>query len=163
MPRALSALEAAVLFAVGGSVIAVAVPEFLHDLRASRLAEPVDGMKRIAEAAMSLAEAAPAGSAAFPESAPLTPAEVPRGVRAEDPPGAWEHPSWKALGFEFDHPHAFSFAFESTLGSAESKFRATAHGDLDGDGVTSTFEVEGRADSTGARIMPGMFVDREVE
>src|SRR5262249_39736823 len=103
------------------------------------------------------------GSAAFPDSAPLTPAEVPRGVRDDDPPGAWDHPTWRALGFGFDHPHAFSFAFDSTHGPSESQFRATAHGDLDGDGVTSTFEIQGRADGNGARIVPGMFVDREVE
>jgi hypothetical protein len=38
-----------------------------------------------------------------------------------------------------------------------------AQGDLDGDGVTSTFEVKGEADPSGARLVPGMNVDREVE
>ena len=100
--------------------------------------------------------------ALFPPGVPLTPTEVPRGVRADDPPGVWDQPTWRALGFGFDHAHAFSFAFESTPGP-HPHFKAIAHGDLDGDGVVSTFEVEGEADANGARILPGMYVDREVE
>jgi hypothetical protein len=158
--RSLTPVEAAVMFAVAGSVLAVAVPEFLRGLQASRLAEPVDGLKRIAAAAVGLASS----GSGFPPPAPRTPSEVPRGVRADDPSGAWDHPTWRALSFGFDHPHAFSFTFESTQGPAgQSHFRAIAHGDLDGDGVTSTFEVRGEADPGGARIVPGMYVDREVE
>ena len=159
--RTLTPVEAAVAFALGGSILAVAVPEFVRGLHASRLAEPVDGLKRIANAAVSLAQNAPDHT--FPPSAPLTPAEVPRGVRAEDPPGAWDQPTWRALSFSFDHPHAFSFAFDSSQTGSRSHFRATAHGDLDGDGVLSTFEIEGESDADGARILPGMYVDREVE
>lgn len=161
--RSLSPIEAAAVFAVGGSVLAVAVPEFVRNLHASRLAEPIDALQRIAAAAVEKAQGAPSVAAAFPASAPLTPPEVPRGVRADDPPGAWDHPTWKALGFSFDHAHAFSFQFESTPGPSESRFRVIAHGDLDGDGVTSTFEVEGRADQDGARVLPGMYVEREIE
>jgi hypothetical protein len=157
--RALSPIEAALAFAVTGAVLAVAVPEFVRGLHASRLAEPVDGLKRIASSAVAVA----AAGSAFPPSVQLTPAEVPRGVRADDPAGVWDHPTWRALGFGFDHPHAFSFSFESSQTPAGGHFRATAHGDLDGDGVVSTFEVEGESDANGARILPGMYVDREVE
>ena len=158
--RSLTPIEAAIAFALGGSILAVAVPEFVRGLHASRLAEPVDGLKRIASAAVSLASGA---DHAFPPSAPLTPQDVPRGVRADDPPGVWDQPTWRALSFGFDHAHAFSFAFESSQAGPTARFRATAHGDLDGDGVLSTFEIEGEADANGARILPGMYVDREVE
>jgi hypothetical protein len=158
----LSPIEAAVAFAVVGSLLSVGVPEFARGLHASRLAEPIDGLKRIASGAVSYAAAAhPEGI--FPASAPLTPAEVPRGVRADDPIGAWDHPTWRALGFGFDYAHAFSFQFESTNDGGQAHFRATAHGDLDGDGVVSTFEVEGKGDGSGAEVLPGMYVDREVE
>ena len=44
------------------------------------------------------------------------------------------------------------------------RFTAAAHGDLDGDGLVSTFEVAGeRSPAQPARVLPGMFVDREVE
>lgn len=143
-------------------MLAVATPEFLRGLHSSRLAEPIDGLKRIAEGAVSAAAGLPV-ERAFPPDAPLTPPEVPRGVRADDPPRVWEQATWQALGFSFDHPHAFSFEFKSNLGASRSTFRAVAHGDLDGDGVISTFEIEGEADASGARVLPGMFIDREVE
>jgi hypothetical protein len=160
--RSLTPIEAAIALALGGSILAVAVPEFVRGLHASRLAEPVDGLKRIAMSAVSLASAS-ATDPTFPPSVALTPPEVPRGVRADDPPGVWDQATWRALGFGFDHPHAFSFAFDSTQGPSRAHFRATAHGDLDGDGVVSTFEIEGDADVNGARVVPGMYVDREVE
>jgi hypothetical protein len=158
----LSPIEFAVAFAIGGSVLAVAVPEFLHGLHASRLVEPIDGLKRVAASAVAYASRENP-EPAFPSDAPLTPSEVPRGVRVSDPDGTWEHPTWRALEFGFDYPHAFSFAFASTQNAASSTFRATACGDLDGDGVRSTFEVQGERDAEGARLVPGMYVESEVE
>lgn len=157
--REYSPIEIAIAWAIIGSILAIAIPELSRSLRASPLAEPVRGLERIATAAISYAKA----HGKFPDSAPLTPPEVPRGGRVEDPPSVWEHPSWQALGFSFDYPHAFSFAFESGEKDGMPTFRATAHGDLDGDGVYSTFEVVGVVDDKGPRILPGMYVDREVE
>src|SRR6185369_14067121 len=102
--RSLSAVEAAIAFALAGSILAVAVPEFLRGLHASRLAEPVDGLTRMAASAVALAAASPTESA-FPATVALTPSEVPRGIRADDPAGVWEQPTWRALSFSFDHPH----------------------------------------------------------
>ena len=45
--RAWSALEFAAVFAVGGSLLAVAVPAFLRNLSASKLSEPIEGLDRI--------------------------------------------------------------------------------------------------------------------
>ncbi len=58
--------------------------------------------------------------------------------------------------------HAFSFQFTSEADASKAmRFTATAHGDLDGDGVLSTFEVRGeRIPGEPARVLPGMFVDR---
>ncbi len=160
--RSLSPIELALALAIGGSVVAVAVPEFARGLHASRLVEPIDGLKRVAASAVAYASREDA-EPAFPGDAPLTPAEVPRGVRVSDPDGTWEHPTWRALEFGFDYPHAFSFAFASTHNAGVTRFRASAFGDLDGDGVRSTFEVEGERDADGARIVPGMYVESEVE
>lgn len=157
--REFSAVEIAGAWAIVGSILAVAVPELSRSLRASPLAEPVRGLERIASAAVAYAKE----HGTFPESAPLTPPEVPRGGRREDPPGVWQHPTWQALNFGFDYAHSFSFAFESREEAGVPTFVAVAHGDLDGDGVLSTFEVVGVVDEQGARVLPGMFVDREVE
>ena len=80
---------------------------------------------------------------------------------------AW--PTWVALGFRASPegaPHAYSFEFVSNLGPSRSAFVARAHGDLDGDGVTSTFEVRGHAsegDPSGPAVEPGMRIEAETE
>src|SRR5262245_44418459 len=153
------------MFAVGGSVLAVAVPAFLRSLSASKLTEPVNGLERMVVSAVAYAEGRPQ-ELSFPPSAPLTPAEVPRGVRSVDPPDAWEHLTWKSLAFRFDDAHAFAFRFDSTYEPESRAFRfvSTANGDLDGDGMLSVFEVRGeRLAGQPARVLPGMMVDREVE
>jgi hypothetical protein len=162
--RSWSALELSAAFAVGGSVLAVAVPAFFRNLSASKLTEPIEGLDRLVTSAVAYAELRPQ-EISFPPSVPLTPAQVPRGMRALDPPESWEHLTWRSLDFRFDEPHAFAFQFDSELDASKTmRFVATAHGDLDGDGALSTFEVRGeRLPGEPARVLPGMFVDREVE
>ncbi len=165
--RGLTAVEAAIVFAIGGSLLAVAVPAFVRELHASRFAEPVEGLQRMGQGALAYATAHPAARDALPASAPLTPVAPPRGTREVDPPGAWEHPSWVALGFRAAPEgvaHGFAFAFDAAPGAARSSFVARAHGDLDGDGVRSTFELRGHAqDGEPPVLEPGMYVDSEVE
>lgn len=160
--RPLSPLEAAAAVALVASVLAATVPTFVRNLHASRLAEPMEGLQRIASRATALAAGAPPDSA-YPESAPLTPASVPRGELVTDPPGTWDHPTWRLLDFRWTVPHAYSFEFESGNSSEESRFIARAHGDLDGDGVHSTFSIAGEVKrGQEPRILP-MDVHREVE
>lgn len=160
--RSFSALQLAAGIAIVGSLLAIFVPTFLRNLHASHLTEAVQGVNAIAAGALLYAEGKPPAEA-FPPSAPLTPAEVPRGRRVEDPPGTWDHMTWAALGFRMDHAHSFCFAFDSNLGPTHSTFVARAHGDLDGDGERSTFELRGEALPEGARMLPGLYVEREVE
>jgi hypothetical protein len=159
--RGVTAVEAAIAVAVLGSLCAVAVPACGRELHASHFAEPIDGLARVSAASVAHAQGHAAADA-FPSPAPLTPAVAPRGAREVDPAGVWDHPTWRALEFRASPenvPHAFAFAFDSSPGA----FVAHAHGDLDGDGVTSTFEVRGTADESGARVLPGMYVAEEVE
>ena len=154
-------------------------------MHASRLAEPVEGLKRIGEAAVAYADDHPLSSATataaasasasgtpapgFPPSAPLTPPQPPRGHCEPDTPSAWQEPGWVALDFRAappGMPHCFSFGFDSTLAPPHASFRAQAHGDLVGDGITSTFQITGQdseGDSRGAVVDTGMLVDSEVE
>jgi len=165
MLRPRSALQFAAVFCVGGSVLAAFVPAFFRNLAASKLAEPVEGLDRVVKSALSYSEGRP-HDISFPPSAPLTPAEVPRGVRVTDSEGAWEHLTWLSLKFRFDEPHAFSFKFDSEREpeTESMRFTATAHGDLDGDGTLSTFEVRGeRLAGQTARALPGVYIEREVE
>lgn len=160
--RRFTPVELAIGVALLGSLMAVGVPAFSRDLHASRFVEPADGLTRLGAAAVAYADT----TDGFPDSAPLTPAVPPRGTKTVDPPGMWEGPTWKALTFRPSAegvPHAYAFSFESTGGRS---FVAQARGDLDGDGVLSTFEIRGaKAARTGekAAVAPGMYVEAELE
>jgi prepilin-type N-terminal cleavage/methylation domain-containing protein len=157
--RGLTAVEVAIGLAILGTLVAIAIPACVREMHASKFAEPVNGLARIGKNATALCSSA---EATFPESTPLTPEKTPRGKMEVDPAGTWDHPTWKALDFRATPdgvPHAFSFQVD---GKPEELI-ARAHGDLDGDGVTSTFEVRCVRDQEGARVLPGMYVDAEVE
>jgi hypothetical protein len=159
--RRFTPVELAVGAALLGSLLSVAIPAFSRDLHASRFVEPTEGLARLGAAAVAYAEV----NQRFPDSAPLTPAVPPRGKKEADPIGAWEEPTWKALAFRASAesvPHAYSFSFQSTSGG--TGFVAQARGDLDGDGVLSTFEVRGATTQAGKlEIVPGMYVESELE
>jgi hypothetical protein len=166
--RRFGEVEVAAAVALGASVLAVAIPTFARNLHSSRFVEPVNGLERIGGAAVAYARTRPVAQA-FPPSAPLTPASPPRGRCDVDPPELWDRPTWTALAFRPagpDEPHCYAFGFDSALSPSRSTFRAVAHGDLDGDGIVSTFEITGQlegGDPRGAFVDPGMFVDSEVE
>jgi hypothetical protein len=157
--RRFSPVEIAIGVAILGSAAAVAVPAFVRELHASRLVEPTDGLQRLGAAAVAYAEK----NGHYPDSAPLTPAAPPRGRKEADPPGTWDTPAWRALAFRpvpEGVPHAYAFSFASDGVS----FVAQAHGDLDGDGILSTFEIRGVARAGEApQVLPGMYVESELE
>ena len=160
--RQLTPVEAAVLLSVASCALAVAVPAFVRNVHASRLVEPMDGLQRIAGRAQALAAGRP-NELGYPADAPLTPATVPRGELVVDPPGTWDHPTWRELGFSISDPHAFSFAFDESREGEVKSFVAKAHGDLDGDGSLSTFSIAGKLQRGGEPVTLPLEIHREVE
>ena len=151
-------LEGALVIALGGSILAVAAPTLAREVRFSRFAEPTEGLARIAALEAAYVEA----HHGLSPSAPLTPQTPPRGTRALDSHGDWDHPAWQAIGFMRDEntPYSYSFSLDTT---ELVSYVATARGDLDGDGVLSRFEVRGDLTPTGVRERPGMYVEAEFE
>lgn len=163
--RGVTLLEAAIGVSLVASLLAIFIPTYVRGVHGSRLVEATDGLDRIGARAIAGAKGKPAHDA-FPDSAPLTPAAVPRGAPAVDEDGVWDKPTWVALDFRpvpAGTPHSFAFAFTTRVDSDASQFVAQAHGDLDGDGVTSTFEIRGAATGTDAKLDPGMYVESELE
>lgn len=142
MRTTLTPLQLSIIVALLGSLAAVAIPEFLSNVHASRLAEPLEGLQKIAARASMQAAGSPTVFA-YPGTAPRTPEQVPAGESATDPIGTWSHPTWRLLNFEKTEPHYFSFEFESLTSETGAHFIARAFGDLDGDGELSHFEVFG--------------------
>lgn len=140
--RTPSPVEAALVFAVGATVLLVGVPAFFRDLKASRLVEAMDGLEKISVNAASLAEGKSLEEA-YPQTVSWTPEAVPAGEPAADAPGTWDHPTWKALQFGFSRSHFYSFQFKSSRTKKTARYRAQARGDLDGDGQVSNFSIRG--------------------
>jgi hypothetical protein len=159
--RPFSLLEAAAAVAVVGSVLAVGVPAFLRNLHASRLVEPMERLAHIARGAATAA--ANTDPAAYPASVGMTPAAVPAGIAVKDPAGTWDHPTWTSLDFRFTEAHRYSFEFQSERRGRRARYRATAHGDLDGDGQLSEFSVQGEASEGRAPITYPLEMHREIE
>jgi hypothetical protein len=77
-----------------------------------------------------------------------------------------DNPVWKALEFEQEYPHYFHYNFEwsnTAEGDGACEFTVQAFGDLDDDGVFSTFERSGTADSEGVNAAVGLYIDKELE
>jgi hypothetical protein len=155
-------VQSVALVSVLLAVVLSVLPAFVRNLRASRFAEPLDGLAFIAARASLLAAGRPVESA-YPPGAPLTPAAVPRGEMVVDPAGTWDHPTWRLLAFRAEEPHAFAFTFDSRNAPEGSSFEATARGDLDGDGSTSTFTIRGSYPKDGMPTSEHVAMHREVE
>ena len=56
----------------------------------------------------------------------------------------WEDPIWQALLFSIDDAHYYSYEYVAP--TPKAAFTARAYGDLDCDGVYSTFEIAGTSD-----------------
>lgn len=155
-------MQIVIALAVILSGVLAMVPPFLRNLKASRLAEPLDQLGFISARATALAAGRPV-ERAYPGPAPLTPAVVPRGELVTEPPDAWQHATWRELAFSITEPHAYSFSFDSKNGPAGASFEATARGDLDGDGNLSTFVVTGEYKPGADPTLGPMLMHRELE
>jgi hypothetical protein len=67
------------------------------------------------------------------------------------------------LDFALNEPHAYSFEFKSEGSGDAAVFHALGRGDLDGDGVLSTFDVRGKIDKGGEAVVLPLELWREVE
>lgn len=129
---------------LAGVGAAVAVPAFVQYVRRAKTAEAALHVHRIHTAVL----AYHAEHRALPPAAPLTPV-VPfcaQGDRFAPDPAAWQQPGWQALRFSITEPHVYKYE----LAVDATGFTARAVGDLDCDGVLSTFERGGTVTEDGA-------------
>lgn len=171
--RGLTLLQVSLLISVLAILVGALVPGVRARARLSRTTEAVDRLAELYRrtqtywSGQQVGPVAPARSTlhTLPPPAPLTPSAVPAGHAQLDPPNLWSSsPTWNALEFRFDQPHYFAYQFDSTGEGAGASFTARAHGDLDGNGLTSTFERAARADS--ALVLQsthGLWIDRPTE
>jgi hypothetical protein len=133
-------------------------PKFDHLVRRAKTAEARLNLRRIAAGAVRFYEETKAGPdgqplpRSFPPSVGPTPGGSPcsePGHRFPGDPKAWEHPAWQTLGFSVSGPHYYRYTFLSEGTGESSRFTARANGDLDCNGVWSTFEIQGTVGADG--------------
>ncbi len=160
---------------VMGVLAAVAIPAFTKYVRRSKTSEAVTNVRRMADGATAyFISSSPDGDLAarrFPPSVRLTPGNPTRymcpggdSTKYGPTPNTWGHPTWAALGFAVEEPFYYAYEFVSKGTGPDAHFTARAMGDLNCDGVTSTFERIGFVDDAGnVRGGAGVYTNNELE
>lgn len=104
---------------------------------------------------------APGHAARFPPSAPLVPDDVPYGKRVVPNPHAFLHPSWQDIRYSSDRPTYYAYDFVTAKDGRSAVVRA--RGDIDGDGITSLFELDVRMDAHDVPVISPMIRERDPE
>jgi type II secretory pathway pseudopilin PulG len=153
-------IEVALLLCLIGIVLAVFVPTFLRRVRTNKITEASELLQEMSDrtAAYYATSWGTGKRYCLPPNAGPTPAE-PTVESTDVDFFAVEHAghtTWEALGFQPDHPVRYSYSYTPSrdgcdlIGSGDPEsvsFRA--EGDLDGDGVRSTFERRATLESDG--------------
>jgi type IV pilus assembly protein PilA len=98
----------------------------------------------------------------FPASTGRVPAEVPRGKAYVAGAGDWGGATWKALGFSMEGKQYYSYEIATSADGRTAT--VSAYGDLNGDGVTSRFQLKVVVGKDGSvSVSPQMVVEKEFE
>jgi len=145
-----------------GTLSAVAIPAFMKYQKKAKKSEAIEELRRLQTAATvyfctpHVDKEANMLPPHFPPAQTVTPSQGTCCLELGGPdkdsdgqcdpnPGIWDTETWNSLLFSVDHPHRFVYAFESNGKTGnEAEFTASAYGDLDCDGIRSTFQVIGR-------------------
>jgi type IV pilus assembly protein PilA len=168
--RGLKLGEGPAMMAMVGILAAVAIPAFMKYIRRSKTAEATMNLRKLFDSSVSYLHsehATPEGKILprhFPKSAPRTPATTAckdgEPIKHMPTPEMWNHPTWQALNFAIQDPFYYQYEYVSDA----KGFTARAIGDLDCDGVLSTFERVGTFDAEGiVNGGAGVFKNNELE
>jgi type IV pilus assembly protein PilA len=97
----------------------------------------------------------------FCATSTVVPGTIPKAQKYQSVPSEWtgadSTTGWTCLKFEMEEPQYFQYQYSAIDTSAVSgSFVAIAHGDLNGDGNSSTFQVSGVAISGAIGISPNV-------
>jgi prepilin-type N-terminal cleavage/methylation domain-containing protein len=174
-----SLIELMTVVTILGLLAAVALPSYAKYVRRSRTSEASMNVRKMYDASVGYygSEHADRNGSILPRQFPnigtrvstpgttccLAPGNV--GGKCMPNPGLWDVPTWIALNFgEFD-PWYYQYSYVSAGTDVAAQFTAAAYGDLDCDGLLSTFERAGAVGALDRTVHggAGMYVNNEVE
>lgn len=150
-----------------GTLGALAVHGFRQYLAAAKTAEArmnVGRMAKDASAAFDREHVDPSGavsnSLCASASSPVPKSSVSvKGTKYQSNPSEWQidkptDAGFACLGFQVAEPQVYQYDYKASgTNKPGDQFLATAHGDLNGDGVMSTFTLEGRVTPAGTLLV----------
>jgi len=164
---------------------AVGIPAFIKYMRRAKTTEAIDQLDKIYKGAAYYYTAPHIDGEGrkLPCQFPATQAPTPAGTccgslggpdkdgdgRCDANPNDWATLTWESLTFQMNDDHYFVYSFESSGVLSNAQFTASAYGDLDCDGVMSTFQRIGFGDpkanfaECAMSGSPAFFVDNETE
>jgi hypothetical protein len=149
------------LVAAAGVVAAVAIPAFVKYQKRAKSSEASYNLRKIFDGQLAYFESknTQAGNEKTPlfaSSVPLTPGNPTtymckdgKSVRYQPTADTFKHPTWQALNFALADPFYYAYEVETKGTGNGTHFTVRAMGDLDCDGVLSTFERIGTLDEAG--------------
>ncbi|MBO6938637.1 MAG: hypothetical protein JJ863_26960 [Deltaproteobacteria bacterium] len=170
----LTLVETAIVVCVVGSVLAIFVPTFLDHLRTSKVEEPPLLLDELFERTKTYYEQRQGEERwCLPGQAGPAPADTSQDPAPHDftGSGAPGRETFEAIGFETERPIRYRYELIPRragcgvdLEPGHILFTVRATGDLDGDGVESTYERRATVDDDGRVIPSGiLYVDHPIE
>ncbi|MBK07842.1 MAG: hypothetical protein CL932_24115 [Deltaproteobacteria bacterium] len=168
--RGFTLIELMIVVAILGILAATAIQGYRRFLWKSKTTEAIINLKQIAQSSVVYYQSERSkNGVAQPNTFPsivFTPAKPPcfGGVALYKPDySEWKKAGWEELNFGLTKAHYYRYRIVSTGVGKNAVFRAEAQGDLDCDGVFSSYIVRGEVDSEIGPTVSGMIVVQGLE
>ncbi len=167
--RGFTILELMVIVCILGILSAAALPAYTRYIRRASTIEATLSIRRMYDGAVAyfLGEHADINGniqRRFPDSVGPTPAVVPPGIKVLVSSAEWAQPAWAALTFSVNDPQRFSYSFSNNnLTGAQAAGQVIATGDLNANGVFSTYERTLQGTNEGVQGGAGLTIINELE
>ncbi len=155
--RGFTLIELMIVVAILAILSVVAVPAFVKYMRRAKTTEAIDLLSKMIHGAatyFATPHISPLGKRVpcqFPANQGVTPIQgtccadnggpdADGDGRCDSDPSLWDTAKWDAVSFDPRDAHYFVYGFESAGTLTDAEFVGLAYGDLDCDGVMSTFQ-----------------------
>jgi prepilin-type N-terminal cleavage/methylation domain-containing protein len=166
-------LELMIVVAIIGILASVALPSFMKYIHRSKTMEASYNINKVYTSSVAYYQSEHADNSGhvldrqFPDPSNATPAVGTCCPNKCDPAiyiAAWGSPTWTALNFAMSDPFLYSYQYDSSGVNGLAGFSAWAFGDLNCNGIYSTYMRGGHANATNDVIGgAGLFSKYDIE